>query len=52
MDFVCKLNTGETALVEMQVAPQDYWDRRALAYAAALYGNQMREGTKWGFNLL
>ena len=48
MDFVCKLNSGEIALVEMQVAPQDYWDRRALAYAAALYGNQMREGTKWG----
>ncbi len=48
MDFVCRLNTGECALIEMQVAPQDYWDRRALAYAAALYGNQMREGTKWG----
>ena len=27
MDFVCSLDTGEYALVEMQVIPQDYWDR-------------------------
>lgn len=47
MDFVCSLDTGEYALVEMQVIPQDYWDRRALAYVAAFYGNQLRRGDKW-----
>ena len=47
MDFVCSLDTGEYALVEMQVIPQDYWDRRALAYVAAFYGNQLRSGDKW-----
>lgn len=47
MDFVCSLDTGDYALVEMQVIPQDYWDRRALAYVAAFYGNQLRRGDKW-----
>jgi len=47
MDFVCKLDTGDYAMVEMQVIPQNYWDRRALAYVAAFYGNQLRKGEKW-----
>lgn len=47
MDFVCRLKDGNYALVEMQVIPQDYWDRRALAYVAAFYGNQLREGQEW-----
>ena len=47
MDFACQLNTGEYALVEMQVIPEDYWDRRALAYVAAFYGNQLKKGGKW-----
>ena len=47
MDFVCSLDTGDYALIEMQVIPQDYWDRRALAYVAAFYGNQLRRGDKW-----
>lgn len=47
MDFVCKLDTGEYALVEMQVIPYDYWDQRALAYVAAFYGNQLRKGGAW-----
>jgi predicted transposase/invertase (TIGR01784 family) len=51
MDFVCLLDTGEYALVEMQVIPQDYWDQRALAYVAAFYGNQLRRGDKWGRDL-
>lgn len=48
MDFVCQLagNRGY-ALVEMQVIPQDYWDRRALAYIAAFYGNQLFKGGEW-----
>ena len=47
MDFVCLLDTGDYAMVEMQVIPQNYWDRRALAYVAAFYGNQLRKGGKW-----
>ena len=47
MDFVCQLGNGEFALVEMQVFPQDCWDRRALAYVAAFYGNQLRKGSDW-----
>lgn len=47
MDFVCQLESGGYALVEMQVIPQDYWDRRALAYVAAFYGNQLSRGKEW-----
>lgn len=47
MDFVCQLETGEYALVETQVYPQNYWDQRALAYVAAFYGNQLRRGDAW-----
>lgn len=34
-------------LVETQVRPQDYWDRRALAYAARRYSGQLLEGERW-----
>ena len=47
MDFACQLNNGEYALVEMQVIPEDYWDRRAFAYVAAFYGNQLKKGGQW-----
>lgn len=47
MDFVCKLDTGEFALIEMQITPEDHWDRRALAYIAAFYGNQLRQKKSW-----
>ncbi len=47
MDFVCKLDTGEYALIEMQVSPKDYWDQRALAYVSAFFGNQLRRGGDW-----
>ena len=47
MDFVCRLESNEYAMVEMQVIPQDHWDRRALAYVAAFYGNQLRKGQEW-----
>ena len=40
MDFVCRLDTGEYALVETQIIRQDYWDRRALAYIAAFMDNK------------
>jgi predicted transposase/invertase (TIGR01784 family) len=41
------LNTCDYVLVETQVVPQVNWDRRALAYAAAFYGNQLRKGDTW-----
>lgn len=47
MDFVCRLDTGEYALVEMQVTPENEWDQRALAYVAAFYGNQLRKSSTW-----
>jgi predicted transposase/invertase (TIGR01784 family) len=47
MDFACQLEDGNYVLVEMQVLPKDNWDKRALAYVAAFYGNQLRKGSKW-----
>jgi predicted transposase/invertase (TIGR01784 family) len=47
MDFVCALSNGEYALIEMQVIPQDYFDRRALAYVASFYGNQLNKTESW-----
>ena len=47
MDFVCRLDTGEYALIEMQVIPERHWDQRELAYVAAFYGNQLRRKTPW-----
>jgi predicted transposase/invertase (TIGR01784 family) len=47
MDFVCRLDTGEYALVETQIVRQDFWDMRALAYIAAFYGKQIRKGGEW-----
>ncbi len=47
MGFVCPLDNGEYALIEMQVMPADYFDNRALAYAALLYGNQLEKGDNW-----
>jgi len=47
VDCLCELDTKELALVEVQVLPQDYWDRRALAYVAAFYANQLTRGQHW-----
>lgn len=47
MDFLCYLESGGYAMVEMQVAPQDYWDERALAYAANVYSKQLSKGDQW-----
>jgi predicted transposase/invertase (TIGR01784 family) len=44
MDFVCELDNGDYALVEMQVLPEKHWYARSLAYVAAFYGNQLRKG--------
>ena len=48
LDFICRLDSGELALVEMQVRSQDFWDRRALALAALTFGSQLERGDEWG----
>ena len=47
MDFICNLDTGEKAIVEMQIMPENNWEMRMLAYLAASYSNQMRQGMQW-----
>lgn len=47
MDLLCSLSSGETVLVEMQVIPQNFWDRRTLAYASNVYSRQLRKGASW-----
>ncbi|MBT4880560.1 MAG: Rpn family recombination-promoting nuclease/putative transposase [Alphaproteobacteria bacterium] len=48
MDLACRLSDGHFAIAEVQVVPQDFWDRRALAYAALYFGRQLRSGDDWG----
>lgn len=47
VDSICEVNREYYALVEVQVVPQNYWDKRALAYAANIHGRQLREGEQW-----
>jgi predicted transposase/invertase (TIGR01784 family) len=58
VDFLCETDSGYIT-IEFQVAKKDYWDKRALAYIATIYGNQLRRGDKYdqinnviGINLL
>ena len=58
VDFLCETDFGYIT-VEFQVIKQDYWDRRALAYIAGIFGNQLRPGQDYdhlqnviGINLL
>jgi predicted transposase/invertase (TIGR01784 family) len=41
VDFLCETDFGYVT-IEFQVAKQDHWDKRALAYIANIYGNQLR----------
>jgi predicted transposase/invertase (TIGR01784 family) len=47
MDFVCQPDNGECVMVEMQVAPHNCWDMRALSYVAGVFGNQLPKGGDW-----
>jgi hypothetical protein len=58
VDFLCQTNIGYLT-IEFQVAKQDFWDKRALAYIAGIYGNQLRPNQTYvelrntiGINLL
>jgi hypothetical protein len=39
--------TGEYALVEMQIMPEEHWDDRALGYVAAIFSRQLRKRSSW-----
>jgi predicted transposase/invertase (TIGR01784 family) len=47
VDFLCETDFGYIT-IEFQVAKQDYWDKRALAYIASIYGNQLRPKKDYG----
>ena len=58
MDCICETDKG-MIVVEMQVVPQNFWDRRAVAYISNIYGNQLSRDQGWedlkpviGINLL
>jgi len=42
-DFLCSTNFGYVT-IEFQVAKQDHWDKRALAYVAHVYSQQLTSG--------
>jgi len=45
VDFLCETAFGYIT-IEFQVAKQDFWDKRALAYIASIFGNQLRPKPK------
>jgi predicted transposase/invertase (TIGR01784 family) len=45
VDFRCETAFGYIT-IEFQVAKQDFWDKRALAYIASIFGNQLRPKPK------
>lgn len=47
LDVLCRLSTGAYAMVEVQVKKENYWDERALYYAASVYVNQLQSGGQW-----
>lgn len=44
MDFACRIRNGDIFIAEVQVRREDYWDPRALYYAAGVYSQQLGEG--------
>jgi predicted transposase/invertase (TIGR01784 family) len=46
MDILCETNTG-LVTIEFQIAKQEYWDDRAMAYIAGVYARQLVPGLKW-----
>ena len=51
VDFLCETNFGDVIVefqVGLEVAKQDYWDKRALAYIAKIYGDQLRAPQGFG----
>ena len=44
LDFICRLSSQTIAMVEVQVIPQDLWDKRAVYCSCGAYFNQLRRG--------
>jgi predicted transposase/invertase (TIGR01784 family) len=47
VDVLCEVDGKYYAIVEMQISEKNYWDKRALAYAANRYGRQLRKSQHW-----
>ena len=48
LDVLCKDANGEQIIVEMQVAPQEGFEKRAQYYAAKAYSRQLNKGKEVG----
>src|SRR6185369_10722859 len=48
IDVLCKDGNGVYIIVEMQVAPQEGFEKRAQYYAAKAYSGQLNKGKKEG----
>lgn len=47
LDVRCHDQTGAEYIVEMQVLPEEFFDKRVLYYAAKTYSQQLRTGQKY-----
>jgi predicted transposase/invertase (TIGR01784 family) len=47
LDVRCHDHTGAEYIVEMQVIPQEFFDKRVLYYAAKAYSEQLNEGEEY-----
>lgn len=47
LDLSCRDNKGRYFIVEVQVKEQNYWNPRALYYAAGVYSRQLADGQPW-----
>lgn len=49
LDVSCVDDRGHHFIAEVQVQEQDFWNPRALYYAAGRFSQQLGRGGKWGF---
>lgn len=47
MDFACRTESNGPVIVEVQVRREDYFDSRALCYAAGTFASQLKKHDKW-----
>ena len=47
MDFSCTLPSGKKIIVEVQIIPQNFWDKSQLVYAANVHAPQIKAEGKW-----
>jgi predicted transposase/invertase (TIGR01784 family) len=44
LDVICRISEKTIAMIEVQVVPENNWDKRALYYTSGVYFNQLRRG--------